>query len=253
MSNSNGLLAIIVGAPGCGKTTLSPFISNIIRVAEENNINAERMNEIIDDFLVEYPTESLENSIDILHRVFYRAGITLHNKFIHDTDKITETGDLPNYHNWRGEVNRSLTPVANAYCFSRVLLQQANVIITGTGMSMYRFLPLLNLQPARAVKVIIPQKELKGYYPGALTNSVKVRTGQGGFNHKRFVSEAVLSELYTLQERFLDDGGFWEQVSNLKTFSVLANIISTYWSPLPQHEITLIKYHLNNFLAHNID
>ena len=51
MLHHNGLVAIIVGAPGCGKTTLSPFISTIITAAEENNLSTERTVKIIDDFL----------------------------------------------------------------------------------------------------------------------------------------------------------------------------------------------------------
>lgn len=249
MLKNNGLVAIIVGAPGCGKTTLSPFISTIIRVAETNNINIENTNEMIDNFLAEYTTTNFNGSISVLHGVLNNFGITLPQHFHLDTDKVAETGDLPNYHNCYGEVNRTLTPLANAYCFSQVLLRQANVIIAGTGIAMHRFLPLLNLQPTRAVKVITPQKELQGYFPGAFANSAKVRTGLGGINHKRLVSESVLAELYTLQDIFLAEGGCWAQISKLKTFSLLANIISTHSHPLPQHEITLIKYHLDKFLA----
>ncbi|CAI0942047.1 hypothetical protein [Serratia quinivorans] len=253
MLQHNDLVAIIVGAPGCGKTTLSPFISTIITTAESNNVDTECTANIIDEFLTEYAVTHPDGSVCVLHRILHRAGLALPQHFSLDTGKVAETGDLPNYHNERGEVNRSLTPLANAYCFSRVLLQQANVIITGTGIAMYRFLPLLLLQPERAVKVITPDKELKGYFPGAMTNAAKVRTGQGGVNHKRLVPAAALAELYALQDSLLAESGYWAQVSQLKKFSSLAHIILTHSYPFPPQEIALIKYHLDSFLSHNAD
>lgn len=253
MLHHNGLIAIIVGAPGCGKTTLSPFISTIITAAEANNISTERTVKIIDDFLAEYITTHPDGAICLLNRILHRAGLALPLHIPLEKAKVAETGDLPNYHNVRGEVNRSLTPLANAYCFSRVLLQQANVIITGTGISMYRFLPMLNQQPERAVKVIIPAKAFKGYFSGALKNAAKVRTGQGGVKHKRLVPISVLSQLYSLQDSLLAQGGSWAQVSQLHTFSSLAHIILTHSQSLPQQEIALIKYHMDSFLAHNAD
>lgn len=251
MLNHKGLIAIIVGAPGCGKTTLSPFISTIISVSEGNQLDVEHTAKIIDEFLNKYLTSHPYNSLSVLHDLLLNEGLTLPKNFFLDASKVAETADLPNYHNERGEVNRSLTPLANAYCFSRVLLQQANVIITGTGIAMYRFLPLLNLDPQRPVKVIRPDKEQKGYFHGAMTNAPIVRTGEGGINHKRLVPTVTLNELYALQDNLLAESGCWSKISQLETFSSLALTILTYSHDQPQQEIALIKHYLNTFIDLN--
>ncbi|MEJ5064580.1 hypothetical protein WH279_13805 [Erwinia sp. MYb375] len=251
MPQSNRLIVLIVGAPGCGKTTLSHFISTILDHAEAHNSDVESIAAMIDDFVYCYGKTHPDGLPQLATHTLNKTGVILPHGVTLGSGKVAETSDLPDYQNELGEVVRALTPRANAFAFSQILSQKANVIISGTGMCMYRFLPLLALQPARKIKVIIPDKQMRGYFPNTLEHALSIRTGTGGMISQRLLTAETLMELYAAQDDFLREGGYWKKVSGLHTFSSLADTIISHSSDIPQKELSSIQQHMNHILTEN--
>lgn len=224
------MITILLGAPGSGKTTIAPYIAALTHLSEVNGKPANKISELIDEFLSLYLKVGDESGLKLVHQCLQERGIEFGPNIdlaYYRAFRVSETSDFPSYQSKNGEIDRALTPQANAYMLRKLIENKSKVAISGTGMAMHRFLPLLRRFPEMHVNVVAPNDECSGYFNNNLEQALKVRSGRAGRLNRRWVAPSVLRQLYEDQHDFLKPGGYWQRLIGLHTFQSLASLISS--------------------------
>jgi hypothetical protein len=250
MSASPPFVSIIVGAPGCGKTTLAPYIALLTDSSRERGDHAGRTSALIDAFIDRYkdiaPAEAqrLWSTFACEHGLAHDPG---RDPESHRRERVAESGDHDAYHDPEGRVRRMLTAHANALVLSRAIDMSATVLISGTGMAMHRFVPIFRRLPAADFKIIVPISGYRGYFRNTAERAVSVRTGAAGVANGRSVEAEAMMELYARQEVCTEAGGLWASVAGLRKGAELVRILGSDDSGGIEDEIREIELHLEFF------
>jgi hypothetical protein len=225
------LITVIVGAPGSGKTTIAPYLACLSRLAEMRGLPINEIVAIMSDFVRQYLDAGIEQQRALLSSFLQRYSLG-------DDDSInlnhfrevyvSETGDYQGYQNHCGEIDRAKTPAANAYMLRNAIENKANVIVSGTGFSLYRIIPLLELKPDLMINIVIPDVQRRGFFNNTLSKALSVRSGHEGRKNCRYVEPDILAQLYEKQIKYLEEGGYWFELKGLHTASELLKKINRH-------------------------
>jgi hypothetical protein len=245
-------MSIIVGAPGCGKTTLAPYVALLIDLSRARDDDAGRTSALIDAFIDGYKDASPADASRLLsafadaHGLAHDAGLDPER---YRATRVAESGDHDCYHDDEGRVRRALTAHANALVLSRAAEAGATVLISGTGMAMHRFVPLFRRLPTADFKIITPIPGYHGFFRNSCERAVSVRSGAAGIANGRSVEPGTMAELYARQETCAEDGGLWARISGLFKGAELARIVESAGGEDAADEIGEIEMHFDFFTS----
>ena len=246
------LIAIIVGAPGCGKTTLSPQVACLLDVAATSSLDADETSTLIDEFVDVYKDTALEQGRFLAPRFAASRGLDASHcgdPAFYANTRVAETADCSGYQDPHGRVRRELTAKANGLMLSRVIGGDATVLISGTGMALHRFLPLFERIPRTCFKFVLPIAGYRGFFNNSYQAAAKVRTGSAGEANGRYVDAQALLHLYGKQEEYLRPGGIWANARNPMRGADLVSLIGSQATREAQDEIAEIQAHFDSFCA----
>lgn len=251
MANDRPCVNIVVGAPGCGKTTLAPYLAFLTDGARAAGLDPEQTSRLIDSFIDRYKDSPQEESQAVLSRVASAHGLDATRTCdpVACREWVAETGDHKGYHDAEGRVRRALTAEANALMLSRSVTDGASVLISGTGMAMHRFLPLLRSLPSAYFKVVVPIPGYLGYFKNSCQQAIAVRSGPAGVANGRSVEADEMTNLYARQEELWAPGGLWARTRGLHTGAELARIVESERSEGTDAEVGEIRRHFERFCS----
>lgn len=250
MSAAPPFVSIIVGAPGCGKTTLAPYIALLTELSRTRGDDASRTSALIDAFIDRYKDVAPADAPRLLsafageHALAHDPG---RDPEICRRERVAESGDHDGYHDPEGRVRRTLTAHANALALSRAARAGATVLISGTGMAMHRFVPLFRRLPAADFKIIAPIPGYRGFFRNSPEHAVSVRSGAAGVANGRSVEAEAMLELYARQDACTEAGGLWACVVGLRKGAELLRILESGGCGRIEDELREIELHLDFF------
>jgi hypothetical protein len=245
-------VSIIVGAPGCGKTTLAPYIALLTDLSRARGDDADRTSATIDAFIDRYKDASPEDAPRLLSAFAAQHGLALdaeRDSGPRCDERVAESGDHDGYHDEEGRIRRSLTAHANALALSRAIETGATVLISGTGMAMHRFVPLFRRLPATDFKIIVPIPGYHGFFRNSCERAVSVRSGAAGVANGRSVEAEAMVALYARQQACFEGDGLWARLSGLRKGAELARIVEAAGCGEVEDEIREIELHLDFFAS----
>lgn len=245
-------VSIIVGAPGCGKTTLAPYVALLTDLSRARGDDAGQTSLLIDAFIGRYKDASPEEAARLLSAFAEAHALALdtcQSLEAYRAERVAESGDHDGYHDEAGRVRRALTTHASALALSRVVKAGATVLISGTGMAMHRFVPLLRRWPAADFKIIAPVPGYRGFFMNSCERAVSVRSGAAGVANRRSVDAGVMVELYARQDACFEKGGLWARAAGLRNGADLARIVESFGCEGVEEEIREIELHFDFFCS----
>lgn len=245
-------VSIIVGAPGCGKTTLAPYVALLAERSLARGDDAQRTSSLIDAFIERYKDAAPAETLRLLSAFAEENDLALdarRDPDIRRAGRVAESGDHDGYHDEAGRVRRALTAHANALALSRAVEAGATVLISGTGMAMHRFVPLFRRLPDADFKIVAPLPGYRGFFMNSCERAVSVRSGAAGVANGRSVDAAAMAALYARQDACFEQGGLWARVAGLRKGAELARIVESFGCEGVEEEVREIELHFDFFCS----
>ncbi|MDE9541070.1 hypothetical protein [Xenorhabdus bovienii] len=232
----------LLGAPGTGKSTLGPLLNATIRLNQrcwhldlmELNILLDRIIKYFSSVSYLQPTrELLRSSLETIDCRLLEYDVL--SSLSDDDLKCAEVDNVKGFRDEEGSVVNHFVSKANSYIQWQLYSGECNVIIPGTGMNLHRLLPLLILKRNEFIKVVVPDKELHGYYKNNVSMAIHQRSTPASIAEKKFVPALVMYDIYLKQQRLLASDGIWAKING---FFIAQNLTATILRELASTELT---------------